>query len=779
MRIRIWLALVLAGVLFFTGCGDQGGLHITPSDKGDSGDPGRVGVLTGVYRGKEIPLPDTFRLTEGAVRIDAAGYVTFCAGNADGQTHLLTLSGEGDVTEDLLLNVPEDSSVSAGAFGENCYAYLTAVRADRRTTGETLHLCDFETGEVRMREDVRAFFSTADMQEGENGGFRITSLAVDADGDIWLGSPLEIVVLSPEFSFVTSFVSRGYYAPLCAAPDGSVWVPADDGVRILDRKTGGESALRFGDRPSGIAFGDGYDFFYETDAGVFGWNGTERVLLMDFQNSGIIAGNSRLRGVLDAENLLFTEADGRLMIYMALGDIDLSSVPTIEIAASAFGASMANYSFQIVEYNKSHPETRVILTDYTQYNTNENLYGGTQKLTTDLVTGKIKPDIVIASPRSYHEPDLGAEIEQMLKNRLYRDLTPFLESDPALNPENLFGAVRRYFTAEDGGMWGIASTFQVSTLYGPTSLLEKWSDRGGSSSGWTLTELLDFADSMPEGSYLIGGLFRETAAQRLLGPDGYAAFIDRKSASASFDSPEFLRWLNFLASLPKAGKTGDSNTPDLVGLRQDTAEYYYTGRVALETGHLELPDQAVELMEAEFGTKDWTIVGFPAEGRNGAYVQCEAAILMTDFCTEEALAWDVIRTLVTGFDVFLPIAKQTYEERAAECIERGDHMMLELTHDAGGWGRTTKRRSAPDGNFPTLGDLGSPGWVSVPTAEDFARFEAFLDNDAGYPLTERLDPEITGIISEEISAFLSGVDTAEDCAKKIQSRVSIWLAEHS
>ena len=77
-----------------------------------------------------------------------------------------------------------------------------------------------------------------------------------------------------------------------------------------------------------------------------------------------------------------------------------------------------------------------------------------------------------------------------------------------------------------------------------------------------------------------------------------------------------------------------------------------------------------------------------------------------------------------------------------------------------------------------MDDLGAVGWVSIPTAEDFARFEAFLDNDAGYPLTERISPEINEIIEEEISAFFAGVGSAEDCAKKIQSRVSIWLAEH-
>ena len=117
MRIRIWLALVLAGVLFFTGCGDQGGLHITPSDKGDSGDPGRVGVLTGVYRGEEIPLPDTFRPTEGAVRIDAAGYVTFCAGDADGQTHLLTLP----IPVFRLIKLYSDRVCRQSVYFSNCF----------------------------------------------------------------------------------------------------------------------------------------------------------------------------------------------------------------------------------------------------------------------------------------------------------------------------------------------------------------------------------------------------------------------------------------------------------------------------------------------------------------------------------------------------------------------------------------------------------------------------------------------------------------------------------
>ena len=43
----------------------------------------------------------------------------------------------------------------------------------------------------------------------------------------------------------------------------------------------------------------------------------------------------------------------------------------------------------------------------------------------------------------------------------------------------------------------------------------------------------------------------------------------------------------------------------------------------------------------------------------------------------------------------------------------------------------------------------------------------------------RLDDAVRAIIEEEISDMLGGVTTPEGCAARIQSRVSIWLAEHS
>ena len=769
--------ILLFLLLILLGCRKQGGISVQPGQvpAAGSAESSQPGILTGVYRGEELIRPegvyvDVSHLDPGGMRFDGeTGDVTFWAMGDVGKGVIMTVNGD-DVTKGASFDIPEDRIVQTAAFGEHCFVWVTAIPADHKFAEEELNLLDLDTQEGKTVSDIRSFFAAAERFEADFGRFQITSSAIDADGDIWLGASGEVVVLSPDGVYLNSFVSHSYSAPLTVSPEGKVWVSTDSGIAVLDKKNGEESVIRLRTRPSAIVFGEGYDFYFETEQGVYGYDGTGSVLLMNYENSNMLEGGAGFCGVIDPETLLFASDESWIAIYRSLGDIDLSTIPTIEIA---FNALSGWYSMEIVEYNKAHPETRVIVTDYTKYNTDADMTRGAQKLATDMLTGIYKPDIVIAQPRSYFEPKKGAEIEMMIEHKLYADLSGFLENDPVLNPENLFGAVRRYFTAEDGGMWGISSGFQVSTLFGPTALLEKWADGNGSSKGWTLTEMLDFAESLPKDSYLIGTICRQTAANRLLGPDGYAAFIDRGSATCSFDGPDFLRWLRFLTTLRNDTDRVESITPDTYGLVAKTAEAYYTGRVALEGKELKFMTQ-LEDMECQFATKDWTIIGFPAEGHNGSYVQCESAIVMTSFCDDREFAWDVIRMLVTGPDSQIPILKQTYEEQAAEFVELKYYRIVRLIEG----GKHGHGNQAVDGIFPTIDDLDGPGWISVPTAEDFARLEAFLDNDAGYPLTERVSPEINDIIEEEISAYFAGVGSAEDCARKIQSRVSIWLAEH-
>ncbi|MBO7404053.1 MAG: hypothetical protein J6V24_03745, partial [Clostridia bacterium] len=78
----------------------------------------------------------------------------------------------------------------------------------------------------------------------------------------------------------------------------------------------------------------------------------------------------------------------------------------------------------------------------------------------------------------------------------------------------------------------------------------------------------------------------------------------------------------------------------------------------------------------------------------------------------------------------------------------------------------------------TTSTLDKPGIVTEFTEADAAFIMDYLDNRCGYPYTLSVHEEIAAIIQEEISAFLAGHGTSDDCAAKIQSRASIWLAEH-
>lgn len=65
------------------------------------------------------------------------------------------------------------------------------------------------------------------------------------------------------------------------------------------------------------------------------------------------------------------------------------------------------------------------------------------------------------------------------------------------------------------------------------------------------------------------------------------------------------------------------------------------------------------------------------------------------------------------------------------------------------------------------------GIFDLPREEEREFLYAFRDA-AGYPFLEETPEDVVAIVNEEISAYLSGVGTAEDCAKKIQSRMTLW-----
>ena len=409
----------------------------------------------------------------------------------------------------------------------------------------------------------------------------------------------------------------------------------------------------------------------------------------------------------------------------------------------------ADIKENIKKIETEHGITVAVL-DYSEYNTQFDRTAGADKLALDLATGLIKPDVIIAAKAT------NVVAETVMEKGLYCDLTPYLEKDPHINQNNVFGTVLESFSTPDGKIWGLSDVMAAQTLLGNDALL---GDLAGKS-GWTVGEMLDYAESLPNGVLLMD-LSQEGGQRALLGENGYLSFVDLTAGTCSFDSPDFLRWLRFLGALPDQSEYVKTSPLAKVD-PEEQYSFYHNNKIALR----ELPYFNLYSMVRDpiaFGTKDYTRIGYAgAEGTVFDLIFSSTFMIGTDASAPD-LAWELIAACME------PDRKDVYDEL---CEEYRDVYII--SYFSGGGGVAQKD---PELEY-SEDSLEKPGYIIEFTEEDAARLKKDLDSRSVTPIAGRLPSEIREIIEEEISAFLGGKSTAETCASAIRSRVSIWLAEH-
>ena len=779
MRIlSVLLAILLPLSAMLAGCGKNKGNAPDPTEDGEPV------ILEHVYRGTAFPLPEKWNLDTGVQPVWKDGALTCLASmieereDADGTLHsvrrtaVFTLTEGGEpVRRDL--SPGENASVESGILSDTSLTYLLSdMDFETGSTKIFLGRYDLATGETTVSGDLAPQFDT-----GEHGLLFVNDIAADGDGDLYLASEQQVLILTPDFIRKGIVTAQSFVNSLTASSDGYVYVTGNFnekmGFAAIDKET-----FSFGPakplppNASDIFFGAGYDLYLMGESSVMGLTvgedgDTVTETVCDFMNSDLSRSSAELISVIDADTLLIAERLDETdyiripVLYRHVPDVDLSKVPTVRVAYLGGIGSLPMR--QITAYNRAHPECRAVVEDYTVYQTDEDYAAGYKKLALDMTAGTCRPDLVIGP---YH----CEAVDLLWEKGWYTDLMPFMREDDLVNPENVFGAVQHAFGTGNGGMWGIYPQFSVEVLLSTKELLGPYADKGW----WTSAQMLDFAQSLPEDVTLILNLYRESAPYLLFGESGFGAFIDRENAVCSFEDPEFLRFLRYLKNLP----TREEYRKTSPLLRLDRSQRYlpyFEGKIVLKrVGLLDallLPD-----LETQFNTKDYVLIGNPSEeNRPGAgnQVNPQGAAVITSFCRSPETAWEVVRTLFTGRlgRGIIPALKTEYDAAFAPYIQSGSVGWQYFDGSGGG--------SQPDDpEHPmTVDDLRSPGILFRYTKELADSFKPLLD-EVGSPRAAIVNEEISDIINEEISAFCADACTAEECAKRIQSRVSIWLAEH-
>ncbi|MBR5365343.1 MAG: carbohydrate ABC transporter substrate-binding protein [Clostridia bacterium] len=729
-------------------------------------------ILSNIYQGEGFPVPEGENM-ETFVQPEWDGETLWYVSvryirekDAEGNAAIrrewsLVQSSYTEVLTQIPLDLPE-GAILPGMIRDG--ELIAGVQ--QQSNGQLIDFAVFRkqitTGEERISPSLKPYF-------GDQGS--IQSMAFDRYGRLYLATDYRIVIFGEDFGHLESIDFNSKELSITASANGSVIAYDQSHVYRIDPETlaiAEEMPFNAYQITDGTL---GFDFCALRDGGVWGiradWQaGTlEEELLLDRDASDLTDMYITLLCPVGddgfayyREEMTATTMNFYPMIFTPVPDIDLSGVTVLHVATTALPSEVINTA--IGEFNRNHTDVRIEMTEYR----GGDLASEDERLAREIVTGTFVPDIVIGDAES-------VSVRQMAEKKLYADLMPYLRSDSLVKESNLFGIVKHMFDDGRGGLWGITTNVNLKhTLISTPSLLGEYASKGG----WTIPEFLDYAESLSPDTELLYNLTQANVEDLLFAADGYAYFIDAEKGTCSFDGEDFVRFLRFMRALPteeeyRRTEWGAIDADELMRWRME--EGIALVRIQSDPiGHYPI---------LAHGTKDWIMIGYPAaESRAGAGtpVTVGTVFVVSSACQNKGAAWEFIRSCFTDKEGQggAPVLKSLFRSMAEPYYDFAfiDYFSFHAETGYGSYGPRDPEHPA------TTDDLPYPGIVSDYTASDEAKMEAILDS-LGRPLLEVWRTDVKEIIREELSAYLAGVGTPEDCAKKIQSRVSIWLAERS
>ncbi|MBR5896573.1 MAG: extracellular solute-binding protein, partial [Lachnospiraceae bacterium] len=148
---------------------------------------------------------------------------------------------------------------------------------------------------------------------------------------------------------------------------------------------------------------------------------------------------------------------------------------------------------RVIEFNKSNAEYRIVINDYSVYDTEDDWNAGVNKFNSDIASGQA-PDIVIANDSD--------SIHNYITKGLFVDLTDYIKNDSEIDYDDIFPNLIKA-SSYNGKLYELVPSFTVSTLAGKKSVL-------GDRKNWTMEEFMQFKNSLQSGMSMFADTTRES-----------------------------------------------------------------------------------------------------------------------------------------------------------------------------------------------------------------------------------------------------------------------------
>ncbi len=595
--------------------------------------------------------------------------------------------------------------------------------------------------------------------EHEEDWLNFYDAVMDGQGRLVVCGQNSVYVFSADGAVAATVPVDGWAQNVLALRDGQPAVISSGmggpalAVLDIDRNSVSET-YKLDDWPERCFTGSGeYDFYYTSGTRLYGYK------LADKSASELL---NLLDCDLGANELVWLQAgaEGAFLCYCRtdeeLSQAELSLVPRSSLAEKRVltlgtlgGSSIQE---QVLRFNRRHDDVRIQIIDYSEtFSEGESDMDGITRLSTEIMTGGM-PDLLELSVMPF---------QQLAAKGLLEDLYPWIDADPELDRSDFLPNVLRAME-QKGKLYQICSGFELYTVLGASSVV-------GDEPGWSFEELNQALAKMPEGCSVLGPYCSRDQILELCVYADLDSYVDWEKGTCDFENDDFAALLSFCAGFPAE--------PDY------DADYGSDYALVARGEQMLLEQYVYDLMDLGYADQYFggqaTYIGFPVRSGSGSMLLLNDSICMSASCADKEAAWAFLREILLPdyqrMQYNLPVRQDVFQEQMEDAMyieyetnENGQYLLDEngqrIPIARGGRGYADEG----GGSF-TLEFYGV-------TEEQAQRFMHMLE------MTDRAPSVYTtvySLIRNEAEVYFAGQRSAEETARIIQSKVTLYLSEQS
>ncbi len=390
---------------------------------------------------------------------------------------------------------------------------------------------------------------------------------------------------------------------------------------------------------------------------------------------------------------------------------------------------------------------KVVYDHESVYNSGNTIRSADMKLQMDILNGDV---VDMVADSAFEEV---SRYEILTEKGAFADLYPFLDGETGTDRSELHAHVLELH--ETGEMLcQMPMYFYIQTVLGLTEDV-------GAKENWTFDEMLMHWEAMPEGSVFSSNNTKLYVYNHLI-RGNLSAFVDYEHVTCSFDSPEFIRMLEFCNSFPPTPNEYIGYNPDSMPIFLSERRFagFFDYHLALHSHYFRMPEI------------HYTFVGYPSEDGSGSFVDTvyeRYSICAAAHPQVQQGAWELMSYMLD--EEFQYAHDSLYHELSGPTSNSGFPVNLAAFE------RKAKELYEHEGEPYMISEADGERDIGYLTQAEYDRLVTFIDSLSR--MNSHVDRTTWKIIEEEIGGLFAGERTAEEVAESIQARVEILISERS